>query len=300
MQIRRVQNTVIPWKGMCKCHTLMRKVGVMRTERKWSRKLDVYKCGWQISTCTDWLQPDSCLRGENCSEAWFYFQEKQQVINLYLIIETNGLTSSQAEHNLKYWLRHRIFLPGLWLLWNLQSPVLKPQGVSSETRLCLKFLMFTFQPPQSQDLRPARLCSTCQKNCQGLCWGPRRHESKIRRSCTNLQAQPLSLGTHIRHSQYTKLQEIALLKIRVAATLGVPTSLISSLPPKDLHPGVGMAKPYMKLVLNCCSLHTEWLRQNKASMIHWVGKCCPSRPCFTEFCRPSWNNGNPGLYLLRI
>lgn len=190
--------------------------------------------------------------------------------------------STMHWRNLKYWLRHRIFLPGLWLLWNLQSPVLKPQGVSSETRLCLKFLMFIFQPPQSQDLRPARLCSTCQKNCQGLCWGPRRHESKICRSCINLQVQPLSLRTHIRHSQYIKLQELVLLKIRAAATLGVPTSLICSLPPKDLHPGVRMAKPYMKLVLSRCSLHTERLRQNKPSMINWVGKCSSCRPCFTR------------------
>lgn len=41
----------------------------------------------------------SYLQGENWSQAWFYFQQKQQVINLYLIIETNGLTPSLAEHN---------------------------------------------------------------------------------------------------------------------------------------------------------------------------------------------------------
>lgn len=34
MQISPAQNTVIPEKGMCNCYTLMRKVRVMRIERK--------------------------------------------------------------------------------------------------------------------------------------------------------------------------------------------------------------------------------------------------------------------------
>lgn len=138
----------------------------------------------------------SYLQGENWSQAWLHFQEKQQVINLYLIIETNGLTFSQAEHNT---LKKPKVLIKTWDFSTWTLTCLKPSKSSAKatgTRLCLKFLTFTFQSPQSQDLRPAALCSTCQKNRQGLCRGPRRHYSKIRRSCTNLlQMQPLSLHT---------------------------------------------------------------------------------------------------------
>lgn len=43
-----MQNTVIPGKKkkkrMYNCYTLVRKVRIMRIVRKWSRKVDVYKC----------------------------------------------------------------------------------------------------------------------------------------------------------------------------------------------------------------------------------------------------------------
>lgn len=98
MQISPVQNTIIPEKGMWDCYTVMREVRATRMERK--------PVGhWECINTTDMVIPawTDCshrhLQGEDWSQAWFYFQQKQQVINLHLIIETNGLTPSPAEHN---------------------------------------------------------------------------------------------------------------------------------------------------------------------------------------------------------
>lgn len=98
MQVSPVQNTLIPEKGTWDYYTLMREVRDTRTERK-------PVGNWEFVNTTDTVLPartdcsHSYLQGENWSQAWFYFQQKQQVINLYLIIETNGLTPSLAEHN---------------------------------------------------------------------------------------------------------------------------------------------------------------------------------------------------------
>lgn len=113
------------------------------------------------------------LQGENWSQAWFYFQEKQQVINLYLIIETNGLTFSQAEHNA---LKKPKVLIKTWdfSTWPLTS--LKPSKSSAKAtgsfisdKIMFEISYVYLPVSQSRDLRPAALRSTCRKNRQGLC-----------------------------------------------------------------------------------------------------------------------------------
>lgn len=136
------------------------------------------------------------LQGENWSQAWFYFQEKQQVINLYLIIETNGLTCSQAEHNAlkkpEVLIKTRDFST-----WPLTPSKLSKSSVKATESFILDKIRFeipyVYLPASSVARSKA---STCQRNHHRRCWGPRRYSSKTRRSCTNLLPNAASGALH--------------------------------------------------------------------------------------------------------
>lgn len=213
--------------------------------------------------------------------------------------------STRHWRNLKYWLRCGIFLPGLWLLWNLQSPVLKPGGFSLDKIMFeISYVYFPASlRPQTQGLPHSAACA--EKLPRAALRAP--EDITVKYAGVALTSFKRSLFHYlpcIRHSWYIKQRYRALLKIRVAGTLGVSTSLTCSFPAR-FTPWGGNGKAVREAGPELLQF-TYWITKVKQTKhgftFNNLGSKIPSiqTVLHKEFTHASWINGNPGLYFLSM